>query len=83
MIIESANKISKWIFRLLGTVLVYMGVFMLLSPLTTLVGVDPLLGKFDNGALRTVSSFIDRYKNIFNCNWYCFNNCFSRFSNAC
>ena len=69
MIIESANKISKWIFRLLSTVLVCMGVSMLLSPLTTLVGAVPLLGKFANGALGTIISSIV-YRNFFNYNWY-------------
>ena len=56
--IESGNKMSKWIFRILGTLLVCIGMSMVLSPLTTLVGYIPFLGKIVNGAIGAVSSFV-------------------------
>ena len=56
--IESGNKMSKWMFRILGTLLVCIGMSMVLSPLTTLVGYIPFLGKIVNGAIGAVSSFV-------------------------
>ena len=55
--IESGNKMTKWIFRLLGVILVCIGTSMLLSPLTTLIGAIPFLGKVVNGAVGVVSAF--------------------------
>lgn len=56
--IESGNKMSKWIFRVLGAILVCLGMSMVLSPLTTLIGYIPFLGKIVNGAIGAVSSFV-------------------------
>ena len=56
--IESGNKFSKWMWRILGAILVCMGVSMILSPLTTLIGYIPFLGKIVNGAIGVVSSTV-------------------------
>ena len=56
--IESGNKMTKWIFRILGAILVCLGMSMVLSPLTTLIGYIPFLGKIVNGAIGAVSSFV-------------------------
>jgi hypothetical protein len=56
--IESGNKLWKWISRLFGVILVCMGTSMLLSPLTTLIGYVPFLGKIFNGALGVVSASV-------------------------
>lgn len=56
--IEAGNKMSKWIFRILGTILVCLGMSMILSPLTTLIGYIPFLGKIVNGAIGVVSSTV-------------------------
>lgn len=56
--IESGNKMSKWIMRILGVILVCVGMSMVLSPLTTLIGAIPFLGNVVNGAIGAVSSFI-------------------------
>ncbi len=56
--IESANKFSKWLMRILGTIIVCIGMSMVLSPITTLIGYIPFLGKIVNGAIGAVSSFI-------------------------
>lgn len=53
--IEAGNKFSKWLWRIFGLILVCMGTSMVLSPLTTLIGVIPFLGKIVNGALGVVS----------------------------
>lgn len=56
--IESGNKFMKWFMRIVGIILVCMGTSMLLSPLTTLIGAIPFLGKIVNGSLGVVSSFV-------------------------
>ena len=56
--IESSNKMSKWIMRILGVVLVCVGMSMVLGPITTLIGAIPFLGNIVNGAIGAVSSFI-------------------------
>ena len=53
--IEAGNNFSKWLWRIFGLILVCMGVSMVLSPLTTLIGAIPFLGKIVNGAIGVVS----------------------------
>ena len=56
--IESGNKFSKWLMRILGAILVCLGMSMVLSPLTTLIGYIPFLGKIVNGAIGVVSTTV-------------------------
>lgn len=56
--IEAGFKMTKWIFRILGTILVCIGTSMLLSPLTTLLGYIPFLGKIVNGTLGVVTFLV-------------------------
>ena len=56
--IESANKTMKWIFRLLGTFLIVIGVSGILGPITTLIGYIPFLGKIVNSMIGVVSFLI-------------------------
>lgn len=56
--IESANKTMKWIYRILGTLLIIMGVNSILGPLTTLIGYIPFLGKIVNSMIGVVSFLI-------------------------
>lgn len=56
--IESGNKMWKWMTRLFGVILVCMGMSMILSPLTTLIGAIPFLGKIVNGAIGVVSASV-------------------------
>ena len=52
---HSANVITTWILRLLGTVLVVVGLRMLLAPLEVLAGVIPLLGSIVGAGAGIVS----------------------------
>ena len=56
--IESANKMAKWIWRFLGTLLIVMGVSAILGPVTTLIGYIPFLGKIVNSMIGVVSFII-------------------------
>ncbi|MBR3490294.1 MAG: TMEM43 family protein [Bacilli bacterium] len=56
--IEESNKRRVWIFRIVWTILVCVGTSMLLSPLTTLLGYIPFLGKIVNGTLGVVSFLV-------------------------
>ena len=44
--------------RILGAILVCLGMSMVLSPLTTLIGYIPFLGKIVNGAIGVVSTTV-------------------------
>ena len=56
--IESANKMSKWIFRILGALLIIIGVGGILGPITTLIGYIPFLGNIVNSMIGVVSFLI-------------------------
>ena len=56
--IEKANKTTKWIFRILGSLLVIMAVGSILGPITTLIGYIPFLGKIVNSMIGVVSFLI-------------------------
>lgn len=56
--IEQANKISKWIWRILGTLLIVIAVGSILGPITTLIGYIPFLGKIVNSMIGVVSFLV-------------------------
>lgn len=56
--IESANNTMKWIYRVLGTLLIIIGVNSILGPLTTIIGYIPFLGKIVNSMIGVVSFLI-------------------------
>ncbi len=56
--IEKANKVSKWMFRIIGVLLVVMAVGSILGPITTLIGYIPFLGKIVNSMIGVVSFLI-------------------------
>ena len=56
--IEKANKMSKWMFRILGSLLIIMAVSSILGPLTTILGFIPFLGKIVNSMIGVVSFLI-------------------------
>ncbi len=53
--IENANKVSKWMFRIIGTFLIVIAVGSILGPITTLIGYIPFLGKIVNSMIGVVS----------------------------
>lgn len=55
---ESADKTSKWIWRILGTLLIIIGVGGILGPVTTLIGYIPFLGNIVNSMIGVVSFLI-------------------------
>jgi hypothetical protein len=56
--IESANKMMKWFFRVLGSFLIIVGVGAILGPLTTLIGYIPFLGNIVNSMIGVVSFLV-------------------------
>ena len=56
--IESANNMMKWIYRVLGTLLVVIAIGSILGPVTTLIGYIPFLGKIVNSMIGVVSFLI-------------------------
>lgn len=52
--IENENNMMKWIFRILGTLLIVIGLNMLTSPITNLAAYVPFLGNLVNGAVGLV-----------------------------
>lgn len=56
--IESANKAAKWLWRVLGTLLIVIAVGSILGPITTLIGYIPFLGKIVNSMIGVVSFLI-------------------------
>lgn len=56
--IEAANKASKWMFRIIGVILVVMAIGAILGPITTLIGYIPFLGKIVNSMIGVVSFLI-------------------------
>ena len=54
-IIENRNNTTKWIFRIIGAVIIFIGVNLIIGPVTTLLGYIPLLGKVVNGAIGLVA----------------------------
>lgn len=51
---RAADKALKWVMRLFGAVILVMGYFSLISPLTKIASFVPLLGNVINGALFVV-----------------------------
>ena len=45
---RTQDKIMKWIFRLLGFMLIFIGYMSFISPLTKLIGYIPFLGNVVN-----------------------------------
>ena len=56
--IESANKMMKWLSRILGSLLIIIGIGSILGPITTLIGYIPFLGKIVNSMIGVVSFLI-------------------------
>lgn len=56
--IESGNKFSKWFKRILGTLMIIVGVGLILGPITTLIGFIPFLGNIVNSMIGVVSFLI-------------------------
>lgn len=56
--IESANKFSKWMFRILGTLLIVIGVGAVLGPITTILGYIPFVGTVVNSVIGVISFLI-------------------------
>lgn len=56
--IESANKFSKWMFRILGTLLIVIGVGAVLGPITTILGYIPFVGTVVNSIIGVISFLI-------------------------
>ena len=56
--IESGNKFSKWFKRVLGTLLVIVGIGLILGPITTLIGYIPFLGNIVNSMIGVVSFLV-------------------------
>jgi len=53
-ILKTEYKTQLWLFRIIGTILVYIGFLLLLQPLTTLLGFIPFVGRFSRGILAIV-----------------------------
>jgi hypothetical protein len=47
--LKAEHDVQVWIFRIIGTVLVYIAFLLLLNPLTTLLSVIPFVGKLTRG----------------------------------
>ena len=56
--IEKAGKASKWMFRILGSLMIIIAVGSILGPITTLIGYIPFLGKIVNSMIGVVSFLI-------------------------
>lgn len=56
--IESANKFMKWIYRILGILLIVTGVSSILGPITTLIGYIPFVGKVVNSMIGVISFLV-------------------------
>ena len=56
--IESGHKASKWLMRIIGSILIIMGVSMILGPITTLIGYIPFLGNIVNSMIGVVSFLV-------------------------
>ncbi len=56
--IEKGAKASKWFMRIVGTLIIIMGVSMILGPITTLIGFIPFLGNIVNSMIGVVSFLI-------------------------
>ncbi len=52
--IENENNMMKWVFRILGTILIIIGLNLLTSPITNLAAYVPFLGGLVNGAVGLV-----------------------------
>ena len=52
--IENANNAMKWIMRILGTILIIIGLNALAGPITNLTSYVPILGSIFNGAVGLV-----------------------------
>lgn len=51
---RSQDKLMKWLFRLIGFILIFFGYLSLISPLTKLLGYIPFLGSVVNGLFALV-----------------------------
>ena len=56
--IETANKFTKWLYRIIGTLLIIMAIGSVLGPITTLIGYIPFLGKVVNSMIGVVSFLV-------------------------
>ena len=56
--IETANKFTKWLYRIIGTLLIIMAIGSILGPITTLIGYIPFLGKVVNSMIGVVSFLV-------------------------
>ncbi|MCR5462630.1 MAG: TMEM43 family protein [bacterium] len=56
--IESANNMAKWIYRVLGSLLIIIAIGSILGPITTLIGYIPFLGNIVNSMIGVVSFLI-------------------------
>lgn len=54
-IIKKENKILKWALRLVGTLIIVMGIATILKPISTITSFIPLLGSIVSGAVGLVS----------------------------
>ena len=57
-ILNDQNNATKWMFRLIGTIMVIMAVTMIISPLTKLLGYIPLLGNVVNSVLFFITALL-------------------------
>lgn len=53
--IKEGNKIFKWIFRLLGTLLIVIGIATILGPISTISSYIPILGNVVGAAVGFIS----------------------------
>ena len=56
--IEKGNKTMKWILRLVGTLLIIIGIKSVFGPLTSLSSYVPILGRLVDGATGIVSLLV-------------------------
>lgn len=52
------NTTIKWVLRILGTILIVIGVLSILSPIQKLLGYIPLLGNIANGIIGLIGTLI-------------------------
>ena len=53
--LRNSNKMTKWLLRGAGALLIIIGIASVLSPITNLIGKVPLLGNIVNGAIGFVA----------------------------
>lgn len=58
MVLQQEYSFQLWMWRAIGFVVLWMSLLMILKPLTVLLDVVPVLGKFANGAISFVTFLI-------------------------